>query len=82
MADTWTYKGQDDPESGPPQEWVLERLRARRNALLASSDWTQLADVPAATQQEWAAYRQALRDLPQTSTDPRSAKWPTRPTSR
>jgi hypothetical protein len=26
---------------------------------------------------EWAAYRQALRDLPQTQTDPFNIVWPT-----
>lgn len=81
MADTWQYRGAMDPENGPKVEWVLERLRARRNALLAASDWTQLADVAPAVQQAWASYRQALRDLPQTTADPRSAKWPTPPTA-
>lgn len=80
MADTWTYRGPNDPKDGPPTEWVMERLRLRRNALLAASDWTQLTDVPATVQQAWAGYRQKLRDLPQSTTDPRSAQWPTPPT--
>ena len=46
-----------------PDEWLLERLRIQRNILLASSDWTQVADAPV-NQKAWAEYRQALRDFP------------------
>jgi len=55
------------------------RLRSKRNALLAASDWTQIADAPvdAAT---WALYRQLLRDLPRTVLDPTDFVWPTPPT--
>ena len=40
--------------------------RGRRDALLAASDWTQLADAPLSPEQRaaWAGYRAALRDLP------------------
>ena len=43
-------------------------LRSERNTLLYQSDWTQLADAPLTSdkKQEWATYRQALRDLPNT----------------
>lgn len=45
---------------------VDSAVREKRNALLAASDWTQSNDSPLTEQkkQEWAAYRQALRDLP------------------
>lgn len=40
-------------------------LRSRRNALLSSTDWTQLPDALSELQrQQWAQYRQNLRDLP------------------
>jgi predicted oxidoreductase (fatty acid repression mutant protein) len=41
-------------------------VRSQRDGLLSSSDWTQLADATlgAHTAEEWAAYRQELRDLP------------------
>jgi hypothetical protein len=56
-------------------------LRARRDALLAACDWTQLGDVPDnITKTAWAAYRQALRDLPDNTTDPADPAWPTVPT--
>lgn len=53
----------------------------RRAALLADSDWTQLADAPltAAKKAEWATYRQSLRDIPQQSGYPGSVNWPTAP---
>ena len=53
-----------DPEE-VPSEWWLERMRLRRDALLAASDWTQVADAPV-DRAAWAAYRQALRDFPAT----------------
>lgn len=37
--------------------------RIRRNVLLTASDWTQLLDVPVATQKRWVSYRKALRDM-------------------
>lgn len=43
------------------QKWG--QIRAWRNAQLARTDWTQLADSPL-DKEAWATYRQALRDLP------------------
>lgn len=54
-----------DPDE-VPAEWWLERMRARRDALLAQSDWTQAADDPTGNAAAWATYRQALRDFPAT----------------
>jgi len=54
-------------------------LRLERNARLDASDWTQLADIPIITKETWTLYRQALRDLPQTTTDPANPIWPTSP---
>ena len=41
-------------------------VRAERNSKLSNTDWTQIADAAlgAHTAEEWAAYRQELRDLP------------------
>ena len=40
--------------------------RAHRDALLRESDWTQIADASLGAHivEEWATYRQELRDLP------------------
>ena len=49
------------------KEDSFNRLRGRRNELIAKSDWTQMPDSPLTDTQKtaWADYRQALRDLPQ-----------------
>lgn len=41
-------------------------VRTERNALLISSDWTQLPDsaLSDTKKTEWATYRQSLRDVP------------------
>lgn len=46
------------------RERLIIQHREKRDLLLAQSDWTQVADTPV-DKQEWATYRQALRDLPQ-----------------
>ena len=53
-------------------------LRATRARMLAACDWTQAPDAPVDTA-AWAAYRQALRDLPGLTTDPRAPLWPAPP---
>ena len=59
---------------------AAERVRADRDKRLTDSDWTQLADNTADTN-AWAAYRQALRDLPSTDGFPHDVTWPTEPTT-
>lgn len=56
-------------------------IRARRNGLLASSDWTQLSDAPvtAEKKQEWAEYRQLLRDITKDLTTVDEVVWPDQP---
>jgi hypothetical protein len=58
------------------QKW--DRIRNKRNYLLSESDWTQVADAPG-DKAAWAIYRQALRDLPSTGSDPDALTWPTSP---
>jgi hypothetical protein len=61
-----------------PDEVVWPTIRARRDALLVQSDWTQLPDVPLATKEAWATYRQQLRDIT-LQPDPHNISWPTPP---
>jgi hypothetical protein len=70
-----TTKQWEDPRT-PETEWPL--VRQQRDALLAKSDWTQLPDVPLATKDAWATYRQALRDIT-LQPDPFNIDWPTVP---
>ena len=61
-----------------PNEFTF---RQERDYLLESSDWTVLADSPlsATKQAEWKTYRQALRDLPESTTDYANVTYPTPP---
>jgi len=58
---------------------AMIKLRAERDARLSACDWTQLVDTPSAISEAWAPYRQALRDMPGTTTDPFAPQWPTLP---
>ncbi|MGE4422556.1 MAG: tail fiber assembly protein [Pseudodesulfovibrio sp.] len=59
-----------------------EEVRARRDRLLAESDWTQLADAPLDDEEKtaWATKRQAWRDVPQQGGFPWAVAWPEPPT--
>ena len=59
-----------------------KELRRLRDQKLTQCDWTQIADVPLAEEQKtaWATYRQALRDVPANTEDPKNPVWPTAPT--
>lgn len=65
-------------ENEVPNEYLLERMRLHRDALLAQSDWTQTADAPV-DKAAWAQYRQALRDFPATWRPAPTAEFPTPP---
>lgn len=54
------------------------QVRAERDALLAATDYTQLADAPGDAT-AWATYREALRNLPTRSGFPWTMTWPTKP---
>ena len=56
-------------------------LRHYRDTLLRESDWTQFTDSPLSDSKktEWKTYRQNLRDLPATESDPENATFPTKP---
>tara|TARA_R100000329_G_scaffold38023_1_gene35884 strand:- start:243 stop:551 length:309 start_codon:yes stop_codon:yes gene_type:complete len=55
--------------------------RAHRDALLRESDWTQIADAALGdhTAEEWATYRQELRDLPSKHSKVSEVVWPDDP---
>ena len=56
-----------------------EIARSDRNTRIRETDWTQSADVPQATKDLWAPYRQALRDVPAQTGFPHEITWPTPP---
>ena len=61
-------------------ETLSSEVRAERNQLLSSCDWTQIADAPVDTD-AWKIYRQALRDITSQTGFPTSITWPTKPGS-
>lgn len=71
--------------SRPERNLEAEGQRARfiRNAMLQESDVRMLSDRWAAMSPEeqaaWAAYRQALRDLPSQPGFPAEIDWPIKP---
>jgi len=44
-------------------DMALDNLRAKRNKLLADSDYIVLADSPVNDKANWITYRQELRDI-------------------
>ena len=68
------------------QKWLVENVneelailnaRGNRDRLLSETDWMALFDN--VLTQEWAAYRQALREVPQQAGFPFEIIWPTKP---
>jgi len=74
---TFELRDDLDPET-IPDDWLVERMRNLRDALLAECDWTQVNDAPV-DQHAWATYRQALRDFPTTWTPAEILEFPEPP---
>jgi len=71
----------EKPDYNPDEreaEQKAKEVRTQRDALLAETDWTQVADAPVDAQ-AYADYRQALRDVPQQSGFPGDIDWPVKP---
>jgi hypothetical protein len=65
--------------SPPPTiEEISAPIRARRDDLLAASDWAMTPDAPT-DKPAWIAYRAALRDIPQQPGFPYDVAWPEKP---
>ena len=65
-----------DPEI-PSNDWYMKVLRKQRNSLLKETDWMANSDVTMTD--AWKNYRQALRDLPANTADPKNPTYPTKP---
>ena len=68
----------DDEAKAAKDAQVAAGVRDSRNRLLSETDWTQVADSPV-DQAAWAAYRQALRDVPTQAGFPHNVTWPNKP---
>jgi hypothetical protein len=56
---------------------VAKGVRLERDSLLAATDWMALSDVTLTA--DWAAYRQALRDVTAQAGFPHNVTWPSKP---
>lgn len=76
----WLAEGNTPLPSDGPKLDPWEAIRQKRDQLIRDSDWTM---IPGATvdQAQWSAYRQILRDLPQTYSNPEDVVWPTTPST-
>ena len=52
-------------------------LRNERNKRLKETDWWALSDITMTDEER--SYREALRNLPANTSDPRNPVWPTKP---
>ena len=59
----------------------MNGVRGQRDGQLRGSDWTQIGDAALGdhTAEEWATYRQSLRDIPQTYDRVSEVVWPNDP---
>ena len=69
---TVTYTAVDQTDD---EQWAS--IRGQRDAKLAESDWMANSDVTMSS--AWKTYRQALRDLPASESNPDDITWPTEP---
>lgn len=68
-----------DKDLHPLVKWI--GIRQARNADLAACDYAVMPDYPLsdAERAAVAAYRQALRDIPDQGNDPDAVEWPEKP---
>ena len=69
---TLTHTAVDQTDA---EKW--ESIRSARNAKLEASDWRGVSDITMSN--DWKTYRQALRDLPASESNPDDITWPTEP---
>lgn len=62
----------------PTEEEIAEQVRAKRDSLIAKTDFLVMPDYPLTDEEREAVqtYRQALRDIPQQEGFPTEVLWP------
>ena len=76
----WAKTNTAEAASEDPLTWDI--IRGMRDSILRATDWTMTTGATV-DQAQWAAYRQTIRDLPQTYKDktPDDVVWPTQPST-
>ena len=69
-------------EAADTETLTWDSIRATRDQILKDTDWTMTTGATV-DQAQWAAYRQVIRDIPQTYKDktPDDVVWPTQPST-
>ena len=75
----WVAEG-NTAEAADGLTW--DDIRSKRDSILQSTDWTMTTGATV-DQAQWAAYRQVIRDIPQTYSGktPDEVVWPTQPST-
>ena len=70
-------------EAADEDKLTWDSIRATRDQILRDTDWTMTTGATV-DQAQWAAYRQVIRDIPQTYKDktPDDVVWPTQPSTK
>ena len=76
----WLEEG-NTPQDIDPTTW--DEIRGKRDQILRDTDWTMTTGATV-DQAQWAAYRQTIRDIPQTYKDktPDDVVWPSQPSTK
>ena len=76
----WKSKG-GTPKAASSTDW--DEAREKRDNLLKNSDWTMTTGATV-DQAQWSAYREKLRDIPQTYKGKAASEivWPTAPSTK
>ncbi len=77
----WVSDGNTIEEAGK-DTLTWDSIRATRDQILIDTDWTMTTGA-SVDQAQWAAYRQNIRDIPQTYSGktPDEVVWPTQPST-
>ena len=77
----WVAEG-NTAEAADEDKLTWDDIRTTRDEILRDTDWTMTTGATV-DQAQWAAYRQVIRDIPQTYKDktPDDVVWPTQPST-
>ena len=78
----WVAEG-NTAEAADTETLTWDVIRTTRDQILRDTDWTMTTGATV-DQAQWAAYRQVIRDIPQTYKDktPDDVVWPTQPSTK
>ena len=77
----WVAEG-NTVEAADTETLTWDSIRATRDQILSDTDWTMTTGA-SVDQAQWAAYRQNIREIPQTYSGktPDEVVWPTQPST-